>query len=134
VDPAGIALGDFDGNGRLDVAVANLATPRFWGDVSILLNRPCEQRVVFRRGDTNQNAIPEIGDAVTILRHLFAKVPTTCSSALDVNDDDRLDIADPIGLLRYLFARGIPPREPFRTCDVDLTPGTTSCDRFDACP
>ena len=38
---------------------------------------------------------------------------TPCQAAGDANDDNRLDIADPIFLVLYFFSGGQPPRAPF---------------------
>jgi hypothetical protein len=47
----------------------------------------------------------DISDAVAILGHLFQRQEAlVCSNAADFNEDGRLNIADPVALLRALFA------------------------------
>jgi hypothetical protein len=58
-------------------------------------------------GDTNNDASIDVGDAITILSHLFAGGPRfPCYKAADVNDDNAVDIGDGITLLGFLFGGG----------------------------
>jgi hypothetical protein len=87
-------------------------------------------------GDVNGDAVRNIGDAVYLLSHLFAHgpAPVACGPCAgpdmpapwtsvrsngagtgDINGDGRLNIADPIALLGYLFAHG-PEPVPCGTC------------------
>ena len=51
-----------------------------------------------------------------------------CLSAADTNDDGRLNIADAIRLLSYLFAAGDTPLpEPFLDCGYDPTDDDLFC-------
>ncbi|NCG13366.1 MAG: hypothetical protein GWP38_08490, partial [Planctomycetia bacterium] len=49
-----------------------------------------------------------------------------CANAGDVNDDEVLDIADPIALLSTLFSGGAAPPAP-SACGVDPTSGGLCC-------
>ncbi|HVR76149.1 MAG TPA: hypothetical protein VMT52_17590 [Planctomycetota bacterium] len=68
-------------------------------------------------GDSNQDGLLNISDPVWLLQHLFQGAGTTlaCSGGtaaspsradlelLDVNDDEVLDLADAVGVVRFLF-------------------------------
>lgn len=73
--------------------------------------------IAFLRGDCNNDSIPDIADAITLLGILFFDAaPPTCPHACDHNADTVLDIADYIYLVQYLFLDGNPPPPPFPTC------------------
>lgn len=73
--------------------------------------------IAFLRGDCNNDSIPDIADAITLLGILFFDAPpATCPHACDHNADTVLDIADYIYLVQYLFLDGAPPPPPFPTC------------------
>jgi hypothetical protein len=40
---------------------------------------------------------------------------------MDADDNESLDITDPIYILSFLFLNGPPPSEPFPVCGVDST-------------
>ena len=46
---------------------------------------------------------------------------------LDVNDDGEIDISDPPYLLRFLFAEGNPPPQPYPARGADTTDDTLTC-------
>lgn len=89
----------------------------------------------FRRGDVNQDASTNIGDAISLLAFLFGTGPDpSCRAAADVNDDDQLDISDPIALLGFQFSLGPPPPAPGPvSCGPDATPGALDCATY-PCP
>ncbi len=61
-------------------------------------------------------------DAFRVLNYLFVTgEPLPCPDAGDVNDDGRLDISDPIRLIRFLFQGGPAPERPFPQAGLDLT-------------
>ena len=64
---------------------------------------------ILRRGDASGNGSIDLGDAIQILAHLFGGDPIGCRDAIDIDDDGIANIADPIGLLQYLFNGGEPP-------------------------
>ncbi len=79
----------------------------------------------FRRGDSNQDAETNIGDAIYTLSHLFSSgPPSICAAAADANDDNQVDIGDAIFTLAYLFSSGSPPPAPGPDlCGVDPSSG-----------
>ncbi|MBN1419285.1 MAG: CotH kinase family protein [Planctomycetes bacterium] len=72
-------------------------------------------------GDIDQDGLPSIADAVTILMQLFGDepLPLPCDgesvaeggnlAVFDIGGDGAVDLADPILLLQYLFVDGPPP-------------------------
>ena len=77
---------------------------------------------LFRRGDVDGDGKFLINDAVVILDYLFADGRfTVCRDAADVNDDELINIADPVYLLLYLFAGGPEPPPPFPDPGPDPT-------------
>ena len=82
---------------------------------------------MFLRGDANMDGVLDLSDVVTNLGVLFQGMPNTCHAALDNNDDNSLDVADPIYLLTYLFQAGQVPSMPYPNCGIDPTGATLSC-------
>ena len=67
----------------------------------------------FHRGDPDGSGSADVGDAVSLLNHLFQGTPApSCLESADVNNDGALDVSDPIALLRYLFLGGDAPAKP----------------------
>ncbi len=74
-------------------------------------------------GDLNQNSLVEIGDAVSLLLHLYRgqvlSLPCEGGSITeggnrvlaDINGDNEVDTADAISLLSYIFLEGSPPEK-----------------------
>ncbi|MBN1420429.1 MAG: alpha-2-macroglobulin [Planctomycetes bacterium] len=82
----------------------------------------------FVRGDANADGRIDLGDAVSILSHLFGGEKMPCEDALDVNDDGILMIDDAIRLLMYLFVSPDPPiPAPFDAPGVDGTEDDLGC-------
>ena len=48
----------------------------------------------------------------------FQDFPPPCQDACDANDDGKINLADAVFLLNYLFAFGLPP-QCFSACDAD---------------
>jgi hypothetical protein len=89
----------------------------------------------FVRGDANEDASVDIGDAIYILNYLFSggRSPR-CADSADANDDGSVNMADPVYILGYLFMGGPRPKEPFLPlCGLDTTPDKLGCDRHLAC-
>ncbi|MEC9477105.1 MAG: hypothetical protein VX764_08715 [Planctomycetota bacterium] len=81
----------------------------------------------FVRGDTNEDSVVDIGDAINTLNILFTNgTPPDCLARVDGNDDNVIDIADPIFLLNYLFDDGPEPPAPFRDSGPDPTPSAVT--------
>ena len=72
---------------------------------------------VFRRGDSNDDSIVDLSDAVFTLSHLFmgGSVPK-CLAAANANGDESLDISDGTFLLNHLFLGSPAPVAPFPDC------------------
>ncbi len=88
----------------------------------------------FLRGDTNDDGVRDLSDAVATLSELFTGAESsTCPRAQDVNDDGLIDISDPIGLLAFLFIVGLAPPIPFLECGKDPTGGELPCDSYAGC-
>ncbi len=93
-----------------------------------------EGQCAFKRGDANADRRVDVGDAITVLGHLFGgKTPLSCADAADANDDGRLDIADAVRILAHLFAAAGPLPAPFGVCGGDPTSDGTACVSFVPC-
>lgn len=88
---------------------------------------PVTLRGEFIRGDADGSGEIDIVDVVRSLNHLFLSQPSDCVVALDANDDDEVDIADPLYLLAYAFDGGPTPPAPFPSCGTDPTPSALDC-------
>jgi hypothetical protein len=116
-------------NGRGKVPINNLLSiENFSYPVSSLVNCWIDitGKQVFFRGDCNfsgdsggpaegQYAV-DISDAAAMVSYLFLpgmyKFDPPCLDACDCNDDGRIDLADVVCVLRYLFQRGKFPPAP----------------------
>jgi hypothetical protein len=78
----------------------------------------------FRRGDADRSGRISVLDAVLIIRVLLGKAESVfdCDDALDVTDDGRVDVVDPVRLLQFLLDRGPGLPAPFPGCGPDPTP------------
>lgn len=75
----------------------------------------------YLRGDCQLSGAVDIGDAITLLNHLFVPGPVPdCRAACEANGDDVLNIADVIFLLTFLFQGGAAPGDPFPFCGLDV--------------
>ncbi len=124
---------DRDGLEDLVVGYLNNWTQVFWqADLSsspteirartlirISVAPPLRRRFV--RGDLNNDRTLNLSDPVRILEQLFAGAPIDCGDASDADDSSRVDIADAVYLLRFLFQGGNPPPYPYPTVGGDLT-------------
>ena len=87
------------------------------------------------RADGGSQAPVNITDAVFILESLFrGGSQSDCDDAMDVNDDGKLNIADAIHALSFLFTGDavILPPGP-HDCGPDPTPDTLGCASYSFC-
>jgi hypothetical protein len=76
------------------------------------------QSPLFRRGDCNSDEKSNLADAAATVSYLFPTGPAgteflpDCLDACDSNDDGRIDIADAIRILGWLFRSDPPPPAP----------------------
>jgi hypothetical protein len=78
----------------------------------------------FRRGDSNADGFVDIADAALLCSWLFTggNAPP-CDDAADVDDNDSINITDPIRILNFLFLGGPRPNYPGAfACGLDPTP------------
>ena len=69
-----------------------------------------------------------LSDAVATVDYLFlGGPPAACLDAADANDDSRLDLADPIFCLDFLFRGGGAPPPPFPVAGSDPTADEIPC-------
>lgn len=83
-----------------------------------------------RRGDCSSDGNVDLGDAIFTLAYLHpfpTPVSPDCLNACDINDDDQINIADPIFLLLFLFQGGSAPPTPFPDCGTDPTTSVFGC-------
>lgn len=90
----------------------------------------------FIRGDVDGSGHPlNIADMILLYEYLAGNLPITCLNAADVNDDNIVDISDPVYLSNYIFSLGPLPPAPFPYCGKDsATPGTLGCVAVSVCP
>ena len=81
----------------------------------------------FIRGDVNLDGAFDVSDPIAVFdTFFFSGTAFLCEAAVDGNDDEQIDLADPIYLLNALFQGGPPPVAP-NDCGTDPTPGL-SCE------
>lgn len=85
--------------------------------------------VSFRRGHVLGGADVGLSDAISVLRFLFLGGDSpSCMASADADDSDRVDLADAVYLLGYLYlGTPAPPPPPFGRCGPDPTPGALDC-------
>lgn len=82
----------------------------------------------FVRGDATGNLRVAIDDAVRVLGFLFGGEGThSCLDALDADDSGKVDVSDPVYILRYLFRDGAAPPAPFPDPGADPTADELDC-------
>jgi len=128
------------GNGNGQVAVFNLVSINFFSKTPKL--ESCSICVdggeaKFIRGDCNfsfgSSHPVDISDAAAMVGYFFlegdAHFAAPCDDACDANDDGRLDAADIVFLLNYLFVPGspFPPAPGPKTPGVDPTSDNLGC-------
>ena len=82
----------------------------------------CLAAPVFVRGDANSDGRSDISDAIQILEYMFFSGVASCESALDLDDDGVVGIADAIGKLTQVFQGNTHSRlHPIPDCGSDPT-------------
>jgi len=69
----------------------------------------------FHRGDSDQNGLLQLTDAVQILSYLFLGTPTkvpNCLDASDADDNGVIQLTDAVRILGFLFLGNPPPPSP----------------------
>ena len=67
----------------------------------------------FSRGDANGDFILDISDGIHMLGYIFDTTPAPfCLDVLDANDDGRINLTDPLFLMRHIFLGTTPPPPP----------------------
>ena len=94
----------------------------------------CQPPVQFVRGDANGDGSYNISDPIVTLIHLFGSGSVACTSALDTNDDELVDLSDVISSLDGIFGLGGLPGVPFPGCGSDPTTGPLDCVAVPLCP
>ncbi len=84
----------------------------------------------FIRGDGNDDSVVDLTDALVSLGYIFLGEGVACVDALDINDDNELNITDPVYLLSGLFNGGF---EIATTCDYDYTVDPLICESYTSC-
>jgi hypothetical protein len=91
--------------------------------------------IPFVRADTNADTFLDLSDGIWLLNYLFQDGPVfDCEEMNDANDDGGLDTADPIYIVLYYFAGGLPPPSPFPTCGLVPNQTLEDCQVFPGCP
>jgi len=86
----------------------------------------------FIRGDADGNARFNIADPVIIIQYAAGRLPgddprIACKSALDADDNGRVDFIDAVPVIDYIFRRGAPLPAPFPACGQDETDDDLEC-------
>lgn len=88
----------------------------------------------FLRGDTNQDALFNLADGITLLQIIFLGGQSSCADANDCNDDGRIDVADAISALQGVFGNGpLPPAPGHINCGGDPTEDNLDCESHGMC-
>jgi hypothetical protein len=121
----------FDGPGALRAEVPALTPGPYAlsarnpdGRTSAALDFTVREPPFFVRGDATGDDGVDLSDAVRVLLHLYAGASLECPDTADFDDNELLNLSDPIAILNYLFRDGAAPRPPFP--DPGLDPSGTA--------
>ncbi len=98
--------------GSLDISPDGLHLVVTDGDKVYVFDRETDN---FIRGDSNADGSVDIADAIAALQQMIGESPMLCLEAMDVNDDDTVNIADVIHTLMYV-TMGADIAAPFPNC------------------
>jgi len=96
-------------NGAGSVPIRNIAVIDYMSETGIgFVDGGCQivPETLFRRGDCNLDEMVDLSDAATVLGQQFNGLPVGCDDACDANDDGKINLADSVYLLNYLFLFG----------------------------
>jgi hypothetical protein len=89
---------------------------------------------LFRRGDCNVDELLDLSDAATTLGYQFDDLAIACEDACDANDDGKVNLADTVYILNYLYSFGpIMPAPGPNAAGSDPTEDELTCDVTPAC-
>jgi hypothetical protein len=103
------------------------------------IERPCSSGSgssddSFRRGDVDLDGAWSIADGIRVIHHVFGLgVELACQDAADTNDDGRLNVADALYLLTWLFRDEVAMPGPYPACGIDPTGDSLDCDAYTPC-
>ena len=116
------------------VAIDNIAIINTTEQAKEFATHPCLITVVklkeFKRGDCNDDERCDIADSASILAWQFQGFVVNCEDACDINDDGKINLADAVYNLNFLFKDGAEPvvldengvqRDPWNDPAADLT-------------
>ena len=111
---------DINGEGNVDLK--NIAVINYESELGIgFESGGCMivPETLFRRGDCNMDEMLDLSDAATTLGYQFDGLQIVCQDACDANDDGKVNLADSMFILNYLFIFG-----PIMPAPGPLTPGS----------
>ncbi len=112
-------------NGRGQVLIENVVVVDTVRSVKGFGKHPCQICVdapdEFVRGDCNCDLWVNIADASTVLAQQFQGYLACCLDACDANDDGKINLADSVYILNYMFKFGPVPPDPFPGLGPDTT-------------
>jgi hypothetical protein len=124
-------------NGAGNVPINNIVV-RGTESIQNFETNPCRVNVIplpeFIRGDCNFDEKLDLADAATVLAQQFDDFLVPCEDACDANDDGKINLADSVFILNYLFKFGPEPPAPFPDPGLDPTDDELTCDVPGDCP
>jgi hypothetical protein len=89
----------------------------------------------FKRGDTNDDGLVDISDAVSLLLFLFGGGdPPLCLDAADTDGDAERNLTDAVYCLMFLFQGGDPPPAPGPDTCGPSPSVVVDCEAYTHCP
>jgi hypothetical protein len=129
-----VPLPDVTGRTLVKVTLSNPVNGELTGRTVVTYTGP-KPVVKLVRGDANADGSIDLGDALTIVFHLFLSDPPAlaCETTGDLDGSGKVDVSDAIYGLNYLFLNGAPPKSPFPTCGVDTAVNGLGCKSYPLC-
>lgn len=82
----------------------------------------------FLRGDINGDSTVNLSDTAAFIGAISATYVPPCVAALDYDESGRINMADLIGPVYWLFAGGSPPAGAFPSCELLDPVSAFSCE------